>query len=157
MYASVSVELPSGSETVTSAAASSVPGGVIAEICVLLSTVNDSAGTPLKVTCVTPVKPEPVIVTGVKPPAGPLVGLMLTATGGSPAGAPMSIGQAFERDAPPVPRAFTRTSPSMMPAGTVTLMTVPPDVLGTPRTFTGVPSPLALVNHTSLSVGVKLV
>jgi hypothetical protein len=58
-----------------------LPAGLIAVIWVLLSTVKLLAGFLLKETPVTPIKPEPWIVTEVPPSDDPLVGSMLDTTG----------------------------------------------------------------------------
>ena len=61
-----------------------LPAGLVAVICVSLSTVKLLAAVPPNETPVAPVKPDPLIVTVVLPAAGPLVGLMLDTVG--PAG-----------------------------------------------------------------------
>ena len=58
-----------------------VPAGLTAVICVSLETVKLAAGVSPKDTWVAPVKPLPVIVTVVPPPADPLAGLMPVITG----------------------------------------------------------------------------
>src|SRR5260370_30791689 len=58
------------------------PAGLIAVICVSLTTVKCMAAVAPKKTPVAQVKPLPVIVTLVPPLAGPLVGLMIVTVGG---------------------------------------------------------------------------
>ena len=53
-----------------------LPEGLVAVICVSLSTVKLLAAFEPKETLVVRIKPVPVIVTLVPPAAGPLVGLM---------------------------------------------------------------------------------
>ena len=60
-------------EAVTSIFPVVAPEGTLARICVSESTLKEAAATPLKVTCVTPKKLDPVIVTDV--PMKPLVGV----------------------------------------------------------------------------------
>jgi hypothetical protein len=78
-YANVSAgglagDVPLAAVTVTSTAP--VPAGLTVEMDVALTTVKLAAVVP-KSTAVTPVKPVPVIVTGVAPAAGPKAGLKL--------------------------------------------------------------------------------
>ena len=58
-----------------------VPAGLSAVIEVALTEVRSVAGFVPKSTAVTPVKPNPVIVTNVPPLAGPNVGLTLVTVG----------------------------------------------------------------------------
>jgi hypothetical protein len=67
-------DVPLGEVTVTST--TPVPAGLTVEMDVALTTVNVAAVVP-KSTAVAPVKPVPVIVTGVAPAAGPKAGLKL--------------------------------------------------------------------------------
>ena len=55
--------------------------GAVAVICVALLTVNEVAAVPPKDTAVAPVKPVPVIITGVPPVIDPEVGETLVTTG----------------------------------------------------------------------------
>jgi hypothetical protein len=74
--------VPSPSVTVTGPVVA--VGGTVAVICVLLSTLKDVAGVPLKATSfagLESAKPVPVIVTDV--PVGPVRGRKTTTTGGS--------------------------------------------------------------------------
>lgn len=66
--------VPFGIVTVTVTAP--LPAGLVAVICVSLTTVKPLPATPPKETPVVPVKPVPVIVILVPPAAGPLVGLI---------------------------------------------------------------------------------
>ncbi len=66
--------MPPGPVTVTSTVP--VPGGLTTVICVAETTSRLVAGVVPKSTSVAPVKPVPVIVTGVPPPNGPPTGLM---------------------------------------------------------------------------------
>ncbi len=75
-------ESPFGPVTTTSVA----PGacaGVVTVMVVSSTTVKAVPGVPPKVTPVVPVNPLPVIVTGVPPVAGPLVGVSEPRTGGT--------------------------------------------------------------------------
>ena len=76
-------------EVVTLTFTTPVPGGLTAVIVVALTTVTPLAAFVLKSTTVAPVKPVPVIVTKVPPPAGPLVGLRPVTVGAE--GATMSV------------------------------------------------------------------
>jgi len=69
-----------------------VPAGVVATISVSETTLNSVHSLPPKVTLVAPVKPVPVMVTGVPPASGPLVGVKPTITVSGLAG---SITNAF--------------------------------------------------------------
>jgi hypothetical protein len=62
------------------------PGGVTTEIDVAEFTVNDTAGEEPNTTAVAPVKPVPVIVTPVPPPADPLAGVTADTTGAGTVG-----------------------------------------------------------------------
>jgi hypothetical protein len=57
------------------------PAGVVAVICVELSTVKLAAAVPPKVTEVAPVRLVPVMVTLVPPAVGPLLGDTLVTVG----------------------------------------------------------------------------
>ena len=57
-----------------------LPAGLVAVICVSLSTVKPLAAVP-NATAVVPVKPVPVMVTLVPPAAGPLDGLIFDTVG----------------------------------------------------------------------------
>ena len=72
-------EVPPGVTTVTSTVP--VPAGLSAVIEVSLTTVTLVAGVAPKSTAVAPVKPVPVIVTGVPPASVPLVGLKAVTVG----------------------------------------------------------------------------
>ncbi|GAA2374738.1 hypothetical protein GCM10010170_078010 [Dactylosporangium salmoneum] len=89
-----------------------MPAGVTAVIRVGLTTVNDVAAVPSKVTAVAPVNPVPVIVTAVPPVLGPELGLMLDTTGWvtalASAGAPLSCSAAR----PPGPAVASVNAPS---------------------------------------------
>ena len=58
-----------------------LPAGLVAVICVSLSTVKTKAAVPPNETPVAPVKPVPVMVTMVTPAAGPLDGLIFDTVG----------------------------------------------------------------------------
>ena len=73
-------EVPAGVVTVTSTVP--LPAGLVAVIWVSLVMLNFVAVGP-KETLVAPVKPVPVIVTGVPPEFSPLLGLMPVTTGGT--------------------------------------------------------------------------
>ena len=60
------------------------PGGEVAVICVSLTMDTDTAPVAPNFTAVAPVKPEPVMVTVVPPPAGPLVGATRVTAGAAP-------------------------------------------------------------------------
>ena len=75
------MDVPFGVVTVTSMGPTGPPGEV-AVIEVSLLTVNVVAGVVPKVTLVAPVKPVPVMVTGVPPLIGPVVGEMPVTVGG---------------------------------------------------------------------------
>ena len=72
------VEVPLAVVTLT--ATVPLPAGLVAVICVSLSTVNCAPAEPNE-TPLAPVKPVPVIVTVVPPAAGPLFGLTLVTVG----------------------------------------------------------------------------
>ena len=82
MVFAVAIEVPAGVVTVTGTVP--VPGGEVAVIDVSLLTVNFAESLP-KCTLSAPVKPDPVIVTGVPPDGGPEVGeIELTVLGAMP-------------------------------------------------------------------------
>ena len=80
------VEVPFGVVTATGTGPAAC-AGVVAEIAVSESTVNDVAAVPPNDTPVAPVNPVPVIVTAVPPLTGPVNGATNTTTGGDPVGA----------------------------------------------------------------------
>ena len=65
----------------TTSTAPAALAGVVATICVALSTVMPVAVVPPNVTAVTPVKLVPVMVTSVPPAIGPEFGLTLVTVG----------------------------------------------------------------------------
>ena len=71
--------VPPGVVTVTSTVPA--PGGLVAVICVALSTVNEADGLEPKFTAVAPLKFRPVIVTEVPPVSGPEAGFTLETCG----------------------------------------------------------------------------
>jgi hypothetical protein len=81
LSASLVAEVPPGVVTVTSTVLFSPPAGLTAVIWVGLSILKLLAGFLPKETPVTPIKPEPWIVTEVPPSGDPLVGSMLDTTG----------------------------------------------------------------------------
>ena len=74
--------MPAGVVTVTSTVP--VPAGLLAVIVVSFTTVRFVAAVVPNSTAVAPVKPVPVIVTGVPPAVGPLVGLRPVTAGARP-------------------------------------------------------------------------
>ena len=70
-----------------------LPAGLVAVICVSLSTVTLLAATCPKETLVAPVKLVPVMATAVPPAAGPLAGLILNTVGGTGIG--IGVGDAW--------------------------------------------------------------
>jgi len=99
-------EVPPGVVTVTWTVP--LPAGLIAVIWMSLSTVMCIAAVAANETPVAPVKPEPVIVTVVPPPAGPLAGPILDTIG------PLFVG---------VTITFSLTSTEAVPPFEVKLIT----------------------------------
>ena len=73
--------VPPGVVTVTET--EPVPGGLVAEIIMLLSTVKLSAGTPPKLTAVASFSSKPLIPTVAPPVSGPVLGSRATMEGGT--------------------------------------------------------------------------